>query len=90
MCEASMYLNDEGLEDLFGWLGMLMQYGGGATPEMNDGYTTNITWHWLTEDVDLYHYYTCGQWITDDPYVLTLVSTEYDEKLILMYPLPLE
>ena len=90
MCEASVYFNDQGLSDLFDWLGMLMQYGGGATPEMTDGYTTNITFHWLTEDVDLYHYYTCGQWITEDPYVLTLVSTEYDERLILMYPLPLE
>ncbi len=90
MCEASMYFNDEGLEELFGWLGMLMEYGGGATPEMENGYTTNITWHWLTEDVELYHYYTCGQWITEDPHVLTLIATEIDEKLILMYPLPLE
>lgn len=90
MCEASFYFNEEGLAQLFEWLGMLMQYGGGATPEMSDGYTSNITWHWLTEDVNLYHYYTCGQWITQDPHVLTLVATEYDEKLILMYPLPLE
>jgi len=89
MCEASQYFPDQAYDQLFGWLGMLMQYGGGATPEYDDGYTDNITWHWLTEDVDLYHYYTCGEWITQDPHVLTLISTEVDEKLVLVYPLPL-
>jgi hypothetical protein len=67
-----------------------MEYGGGATPEMSDGYTSNITWHWLTDGMQQYHYYTCGEWITQDPHVLTLVATEYDEKAVLMYPLPLE
>jgi len=90
MCEASQYFADEGYDELFAWLGMLMAYGGGATPEMSDGYTENITWHWLTEDVELYHYYTCGEWITQDPHVLTLIATEMDEKAVLMYPLPLE
>lgn len=89
MCEATIYFNATGCDQLFQWLGMLMQYGGGATPEMSDGYTTNITWHFLTEGVKLYHYYTCGEWITQDPYVLTLIATEYDEKVVLMYPLPL-
>jgi len=89
MCEATNNINLPSLENIFGWLGMLMEYGGGATPEYTDGYTTNITWHWLTENVDLYHYFTCGEWITQDPHVLTLISTEYDEKLVLMYPLPL-
>jgi hypothetical protein len=90
MCEASQYFNDQGLAQLFDWLGMLMQYGGGATPEMTDGYTSNITWHFLTDNVDTYHYFTCGEWITQDPHVLCLIATEYDEKLVLMYPLPLE
>jgi len=90
MCEASHYFADEGFDELFGWLGMLMAYGGGATPEMSDGYTSNVTWHWLTDNVETYHYYTCGTWITQDPHVLTLVATELDEKMVLMYPLPLE
>jgi len=90
MCEATHNMHIQSLENIFGWLGMLMEYGGGATPELSDGYTSNITWHWLTEDVETYHYFTCGEWITQDPYVLTLVATEYDEKAVLMYPLPLE
>jgi len=90
MCEKSSNMHLESLENIFDWLGMLMEYGGGATPESDDGWTSNITWHWLTEDVDVYHYYTCGQWLTEDPHVLTLVATEYDEKAVLMYPLPLE
>jgi len=90
MCEASGYFNDEGYDELFGWLGMLMDYGGGAEPEYTDGYTNNITWHWLTEDVEMYHYFTCGTWLTMDPHVLTLVATETDQNLVLMYPLPLE
>jgi hypothetical protein len=90
MCESSSNLNAESLTDLFNWLGMLMVYGGGATPEYTDGYTSNITWHFLTDNVDTYHYFTCGQWLTEDPHVLTLISTEIDEKLVLMYPLPLE
>ena len=69
---------------------MLMQYGGGATPEWSDGYTSNITWHTLTENVETYHYFTCGEWITQDPHVLTLIATEFDEKVVLMYPLSLE
>jgi hypothetical protein len=40
--------------------------------------------------MERYHYYTCGEWITQDPHVLTLVATDYDEKAVLMYPLPLE
>ncbi|MFH1675446.1 MAG: hypothetical protein ABIC40_00370, partial [bacterium] len=79
LCEASKYFNDEGLAELFGWLGMLMEYGGGATPELSFGQTDNVITHWLTEGVTKYQYLTCGQWITDDPHVLTLVSTEYDE-----------
>ena len=90
MCEASQYFNDNGYDQLFGWLGMLMLYGGGATPEMEDGWTSNITWHWITEGVETYHYFTCGEWITQDPYVLTLIATEVDEKVVLMYPIPLE
>jgi hypothetical protein len=90
MCEAPVYFNANGCDQLFDWLGMLMQYGGGATPEMTDGYTSNITWHFLTQDVDQYHYFTCGEWITQDPHVLALIATEYDEKLILMYPIPLD
>jgi len=90
MCEATRYFNIQGMQEFFEWLGMLMEYGGGATPEMTDGYTSNITWHWLTDGMQQYHYYTCGEWITQDPHVLTLVATEYDEKAVLMYPLPLE
>ena len=90
MCEATQYFNANGYDQLFDWLGMLMQYGGGATPEMTDGWTSNITWHWITENVETYHYFTCGEWITQDPYVLTLIATEMDEKAVLMYPLPLE
>jgi len=89
MCEASGYFADEGYDQLFEWLGMLMEYGGGAEPEYTDGYTWNITWHWLTDNVELYHYYTCGTWVTMDPHVLTLIQTETDQKLVLMYPLPL-
>jgi len=90
MCEASQYFYVQGFDQLFEWLGMLMQYGGGATPEMSDGFTTNIQAHWLTQGVNLYHYFTCGQWLTQDPFVLTLISTMNDEKLILVYPLPLD
>lgn len=90
MCEASGYFNDEGYDELFEWLGMLMAYGGGAEPEYSDGYTNNITWHWLTDNIETYHYYTCGTWISEDPHVLELVATEYDQKLVIMYPLPLE
>jgi len=90
MCEATHNIHIQSLDNIFEWLGMLMEYGGGATPELTDGYTRNITWHWLTDNVDLYHYFTCGEWITEDPHVLTLVATELDEKAVLMYPLPLE
>jgi len=90
MCEATSYFYVQGFDELFGWLGMLMEYGGGATPEFGDGFTENIIDHWLTINVDLYHYYSVGQWLTQDPYVLTVVQSEYDEKLILVYPLPLE
>ncbi|MCK4719447.1 hypothetical protein KAU08_02235 [bacterium] len=90
MCEASTYFWVQGFDELFDWLGMLMQYGGGATPEFGNGFTENITWHWMTDGIELYHYYSVGQWLTEDPHVLTLVETEFDEKLILIYPLPLE
>ncbi len=90
MCEASGYFQAQWVEDLMGWLGMLMEYGGGATPEYSDGWTSNITWHWLTDGVETYHYYSCGTWLTEDPHVLTLVQTEYDENLVLIYPIPLE
>ena len=91
MCEASSYFYITGYDELFGWLGMLMQYGGGATPEFTDGYTRNIVQpHFLTGGVDVYHYYTVGQWLTQDPFVLPLIKTEFDEKVVLIYPLPLE
>ncbi len=90
MCEKSSNMHVPSLDNIFDWLGMLMEYGGGATPESADGWTSNITWHWLTDGVEVYHYFTCGQWLTEDPHVLTLVATEYDEKAVLMYPLPLE
>jgi hypothetical protein len=91
MCEASSYFYVDGFTELFDWLGMLMEYGGGATPEFTDGYTENIVQpHWMTEGVDLYHYYSVGQWVTEDPFVLPVIQTEYDEKVVLLYPLPLE
>jgi len=90
MCEKTSNMHIASLDNIFDWLGMLMEYGGGATPESEDGWTSNITWHWLTDGVDVYHYFTCGEWLTEDPHVLTLVATEYDEKAVLMYPLPLE
>ncbi len=90
MCEATRYFYVDGFTELFEWLGMLMEYGGGAQPEYEDGFTRNITWHWLTEDVNVYHYFSVGQWITQDPHVLTLIATNDDEKVVLMYPLPLE
>jgi hypothetical protein len=90
MCEASGYFNNAGLAQLFEWMGMLMEYGGGATPEWTDGYTTKITPHAFTAGMKKYHYYTCGTWITQDPHVMTLIQTEVDEKLVLMYPIPLE